>query len=79
MTVHADELNENLTPIYTQELIDGAEGSLAVVGAMGQEMQERAPVLQKKHCVQYRVAMADSDAPSAEVEDGAGSGGREDV
>lgn len=37
----ADELNENLTPIYTQELIDGAEGSLAVVGAMGQEMQTK--------------------------------------
>ena len=35
----ADELNENLTPIYTQELIDGASGSLAVIGAMGQEMQ----------------------------------------
>ena len=37
----ADELNENLTPIYTQELIDGAEGSLAIVGAMGQEMQAK--------------------------------------
>lgn len=35
----ADQLNENLTPIYTQELIDGAEGSLAVVAAMGQQMQ----------------------------------------
>ena len=35
----ADELNENLTPIYTQELIDGATGSLAIIGAMGQEMQ----------------------------------------
>lgn len=35
----ADELNENLTPIYTQELIDGATGSLAVIGAMGQQMQ----------------------------------------
>jgi len=35
----ADELNENLTPIYTQELIDGANASLAVVGAMGEEMQ----------------------------------------
>ena len=56
---------------------DGEDG--AGVEAMGQERQERAPVLQKKHCVQYRVAMADSDAPSAEVEDGAGSGGREDV
>ena len=37
----ADQLNENLTPIYTQELIDGANGSLAVVGAMGEEMQTR--------------------------------------
>jgi len=37
----ADELNENLTTIYTQELIDGATGSLAVVGAMGEEMQTK--------------------------------------
>ena len=37
----ADELNENLTPIYTQELIDGAEGSLVVVAAMGEEMQTK--------------------------------------
>ena len=35
----ADQLNENLTTIYTQELIDGATGSLAVIGAMGQQMQ----------------------------------------
>jgi hypothetical protein len=35
----ADELNSNLTPIYTQELIDGATGSLALIGAMGQQMQ----------------------------------------
>ena len=35
----ADELNENLTPIYTQELIDGASASLTVVTAMGQQMQ----------------------------------------
>ncbi len=35
----ADELNENLTPIYTQELIDGANASLAVIGAMGEQMQ----------------------------------------
>ena len=35
----ADELNANLTPIYTQQLIDGATGSLAVIGAMGQQMQ----------------------------------------
>ena len=37
----ADELNENLTTIYTQELIDGATGSLAIVGAMGEEMQTK--------------------------------------
>ena len=35
----ADELNDNLKPIYTQELIDGAQGSLGVVAAMGEEMQ----------------------------------------
>jgi hypothetical protein len=35
----ADKLNENLTPIYTQELIDDANGALAVVAAMGDEMQ----------------------------------------
>jgi hypothetical protein len=35
----ADQLNENLTPIYTQELIDGATASLEVVSAMGQQMQ----------------------------------------
>jgi uncharacterized protein YidB (DUF937 family) len=34
----ADQLNENLTPIYTQELIDGANQSLAVIGAMGNQM-----------------------------------------
>jgi uncharacterized membrane protein YphA (DoxX/SURF4 family) len=37
----ADELNENLAQIYTQELIDGATGSLAIVGAMGEEMQTK--------------------------------------
>ncbi len=34
----ADQLNENLTPIYTQELIDGATQSLVVIGAMGDQM-----------------------------------------
>jgi uncharacterized protein YidB (DUF937 family) len=34
----ADQLNANLTPIYTQELIDGANQSLAVIGAMGNQM-----------------------------------------
>ncbi len=37
----ADELNDQLEQIYTQELIDGATGSLAVVGAMGEEMQTK--------------------------------------
>jgi hypothetical protein len=35
----ADELNENLSTIYTQELIDGATASLVVVSAMGEQMQ----------------------------------------
>jgi len=35
----ADQLNENLTPIYTQELIDGATVSLATIGALGEQMQ----------------------------------------
>ncbi|MCL1587243.1 MAG: hypothetical protein M3092_02410 [Actinomycetia bacterium] len=34
----ADQLNANLTPIYTQELIDGANQSLVVIGAMGNQM-----------------------------------------
>ena len=36
----ADELNDNLTPIYTAELVTQAEGALATVGAMGSQMQE---------------------------------------
>lgn len=35
----ADQLNENLTPIYTQELIDGATVALGTVAAMGEQMQ----------------------------------------
>jgi hypothetical protein len=35
----ADELNENLEPIYTAELIAGAEQALATVTAMGTQMQ----------------------------------------
>ena len=35
----ADQLNENLSPIYTQELIDGANVSLATVSAMGAQLQ----------------------------------------
>ncbi|HET7235773.1 MAG TPA: hypothetical protein VFK59_04995 [Actinomycetota bacterium] len=36
----ADQMNENLKPVYTQELLTGAEQSLAVVGAMGTQMTE---------------------------------------
>lgn len=36
----ADDLNANLEPIYTQELVDGAKGALGTVGAMGSQMQE---------------------------------------
>jgi len=36
----ADDLNANLEPIYTAELVAGAEGALTTVGAMGAEMQE---------------------------------------
>jgi hypothetical protein len=35
----ADQLNANLTPVYTQELIDGATVSIATIGALGQQMQ----------------------------------------
>jgi len=37
----ADDLNEALLPVYTQDLIDGSRQALGVVGAMGQEMQEK--------------------------------------
>lgn len=36
----ADDLNANLTPIYTEELVFGANTALAVVGDMANEMQE---------------------------------------
>ena len=36
----ADDLNANLEPIYTQELVDGAKGALVTVGSMGTQMQE---------------------------------------
>jgi hypothetical protein len=36
----ADTMNENLEPVYTQELIEGANQALATVGAMGTQMQE---------------------------------------
>ena len=35
----ADMLNENLEPVYTAELVAGAEGALGVVGAMGDELK----------------------------------------
>ena len=35
----ADDLNDALRPVYNQELIDGAQASLATVGAMGTELQ----------------------------------------
>lgn len=35
----ADQLNANLKPVYTQELVTNATGALATVGAMGNEMQ----------------------------------------
>lgn len=42
----ADQLNENLTPIYTPELVARAEGALETVGAMGVQMQtEMLPAL----------------------------------
>lgn len=36
----ADTMNENLKPVYTAEMLEGAQQSLAVVGAMGTQMQE---------------------------------------
>ena len=42
----ADELNENLQPVYTAELIAGAEQAVATVSAMGIQMQtEMLPAL----------------------------------
>ncbi|MDP1711431.1 MAG: hypothetical protein Q8K86_03105 [Candidatus Nanopelagicaceae bacterium] len=35
----ADQLNANLKPVYTQELVTNATGALTTVGAMGNEMQ----------------------------------------
>jgi hypothetical protein len=35
----ADELNDNLRPVYTPELVAQAEQALGVVGAMGAQMQ----------------------------------------
>lgn len=36
----ADTMNENLEPVYTQEMIGGGGQALAVFGAMGTQMQE---------------------------------------
>jgi hypothetical protein len=36
----ADQLNENLRPVYTQELVDQANAAVATVGAMGNEMTD---------------------------------------
>lgn len=42
----ADELNDNLAPIYTADLVTQAQGALATVGAMGEQMQaEMLPAL----------------------------------
>jgi hypothetical protein len=35
----ADQLNSNLQPVYTQELVTQAAGAVTVLGAMGEEMQ----------------------------------------
>lgn len=37
----ADDLNAALEPVYTPEMVQGAEGALGVVGAMGAEMAEK--------------------------------------
>jgi hypothetical protein len=45
----ADELNDNLRPIYTAELVAQANGALGVVGAMGTQMQtEMLPALSQQ-------------------------------
>ncbi|MCP3973522.1 MAG: hypothetical protein GY720_03400 [bacterium] len=42
----ADDLNANLEPIYTPELVTQAKGALGVIGAMGTQMQgEMLPAL----------------------------------
>lgn len=37
----ADQLNANLKPVYTQQLIDQSKQTLTTLGAMGQEMQTK--------------------------------------
>lgn len=42
----ADDMNEALKPVYTQELVAGSAQAIGVVGAMGQQMQtEMLPAL----------------------------------
>lgn len=38
---YADTLNDNLKPVYTQQLIDNANGALTTLGAMGTQMQQQ--------------------------------------
>lgn len=38
---NADQMNANLKPVYNQTLIDNANKSLATLGAMGTEMQQK--------------------------------------
>jgi hypothetical protein len=38
---YADTLNDNLEPVYTQQLITQADSSLATLSAMGTEMQQK--------------------------------------
>ena len=38
---YADTLNDNLKPVYTQQMITQADSSLATLGAMGTEMQQK--------------------------------------
>jgi hypothetical protein len=45
----ADQLNANLQPVYTQQLIDQATGAVAIVGTMGTEMSSTMlPALAEK-------------------------------
>jgi hypothetical protein len=37
----ADQLNKNLQPVYTQQLIDQSKQTLTTLGAMGQQMQTK--------------------------------------
>lgn len=41
----ADTMNEHLKPVYTAQMLTGAQGALGTVGAMGVQMQEMLPAL----------------------------------